>query len=63
MSISTSELSQEESPVAQEIRAFAEAVLEGEDPPVTGADGRAATEIALAAYRSIETGAFRSAAA
>jgi predicted dehydrogenase len=47
-------LSEEESPVTQEIRAFAEAVLKGEDPPVTGADGRAATEIALAAYQSID---------
>ena len=38
------------------MRAFVEAVFEGEDLPVTGADGRAATEIALAACRSIETG-------
>ena len=54
--IAASELSQDESPVSQEIRAFCEAVLDGEDPPVSGADGRAAVEIALAAYRSIETG-------
>ena len=54
--VSAAELSGSESPVAQEIRAFCDAVLKGEDPPVTGADGRAATEIALAAYRSIETG-------
>lgn len=54
--ISAASLSGDESPVSQEIRAFSEAVLRGEDPPVTGADGRAATEIALAAYRSIETG-------
>jgi len=54
--VTASELSHDESPVSQEIRAFSEAVLRGEDPPVTGADGRAATEIALAAYRSIETG-------
>ncbi|MCY3868753.1 MAG: Gfo/Idh/MocA family oxidoreductase [Gemmatimonadetes bacterium] len=54
--IAASELSQDESPVSQEIRAFCEAVLNGEDPPVSGADGRAAVEIALAAYRSIETG-------
>lgn len=54
--ISASELSGAESPVTQEIRAFCEAVLQGRDVPVTGADGRAATEIALAAYRSVETG-------
>ncbi len=54
--IPASELSQDESPVSQEIRAFCEAVLNGEEPPVSGADGRAAVEIALAAYRSIETG-------
>ncbi len=54
--ILASELSTSESPVTQEIRAFCEAILKGQEPPVTGADGRAATEIALAAYRSIETG-------
>ena len=54
--IAASELSQDESPVSQEIRTFCEAVLNGEDPPVSGADGRAAVEIALAAYQSIETG-------
>ena len=54
--IPASELSQDESPVSQEIRAFCEAVLNGKEPPVSGADGRAAVEIALAAYRSIETG-------
>ena len=54
--VAASELSQDESPVSQEIRAFCEAVLNGEDPPVSGADGRAAVEIALAAYQSIETG-------
>lgn len=55
MAIAASDLAKDESPVTQELRAFSEAVLKGEDPPVTGADGRAATEIALAAYRSIET--------
>jgi len=45
-----------ESPVRAEIRAFIDAVVNGTPPPVTGADGRAATEIALAAYESIETG-------
>jgi len=45
-----------ESPVRAEIRAFIGATIDGVTPPVAGADGRAATEIALAAYRSIETG-------
>ena len=45
-----------ESPVRAEIRAFIDATIDGVAPPVAGADGRAATEIALAAYRSIETG-------
>jgi len=53
--IAASDLAKDESPVTQELRAFSEAILKGEDPPVGGADGRAATEIALAAYRSIET--------
>jgi Ca2+-binding RTX toxin-like protein len=43
-------------PVAEEIRRFVEAIQKGEEPPVGAAEGRAATEIALAAYRSIETG-------
>ncbi len=47
---------QVESPVRAEIRAFIDAAIDGVTPPVAGADGRAATEIALAAYRSIETG-------
>lgn len=54
--VAAAELAQDESPVSQEIRAFCEAVLRGDDPPVCGAEGRAAVEIALAAYRSIETG-------
>ena len=45
-----------ESPVRAEIRAFIDATIDGVTPPVAGADGRAATEIALAAYRSLETG-------
>ncbi len=44
------------SPVAEEIRVFVEAVRSGGEPPVGGAEGRAATEVALAAYQSIETG-------
>jgi len=44
------------SPVAEEIRRFVVAVRKGEAPPVGGAEGRAATEVALAAYRSVETG-------
>ena len=47
---------QVESPVRAEIRAFIDATIDGVTPPVAGVDGRAATEIALAAYRSIETG-------
>ena len=43
-------------PVKAEIQAFIEAILQGQLPPVTGTDGRAATEIALAAYQSIRTG-------
>ena len=43
-------------PVRQEIRAFVDAVLNDTIPPITGADGRAAVEIALAAYHSVETG-------
>jgi len=45
-----------DSPVKAEIQAFIEAILQGQLPPVTGTDGRAATEIALAAYQSIRTG-------
>ena len=54
--IGASDLAGGESPVSQEIRAFCEAVLNDEAPPVSGADGRAAVEIALAAYQSVETG-------
>ena len=45
-----------EEPVRHEIRAFVDAVLNDTTPPITGADGRAAVEIALAAYQSVETG-------
>jgi UDP-N-acetylglucosamine 3-dehydrogenase len=47
---------QVEEPVRHEIRAFVDAILNDTPPPITGADGRAAVEIALAAYRSVETG-------
>ncbi len=43
-------------PVQQEIRVFVDAIRKDTAPPITGADGRAAVEIALAAYRSVETG-------
>jgi predicted dehydrogenase len=56
VSIPVDELKAELSPVAQEIQAFAEAILAGEEPPVTGEDGRAVVAIAEAAYQSIESG-------
>ena len=43
-------------PVKAEIQAFIEAILDKKPVPVTGIDGRAATEIALAAYESINSG-------
>ncbi len=46
---------QVENPVRVELRAFVDAILHDSTPPVTGQDGRAAVEIALAAYRSVET--------
>ena len=45
-----------EEPVRREIRVFVDAVLNDTPPPITGADGRAAVEIALAAYQSVKTG-------
>jgi len=45
-----------ESPVKHEIRRFIDAIVKDEVPPITGYDGRAAVEIALAAYQSVETG-------
>ncbi len=38
------------------LQAFVNSVERGEEPPVTGEDGLRATEVALAAYRSAETG-------
>ncbi len=43
-------------PVQEEIRVFAEAIRNDTPPPITAGDGRAAVEIALAAYQSVETG-------
>lgn len=43
-------------PVQQEIRVFVDSIRNNTTPPITGADGRAAVEIALAAYKSVETG-------
>ena len=43
-------------PVQEEIRVFAEAIRNDTSPPITGLDGRAAAEIALAAYQSVESG-------
>jgi predicted dehydrogenase len=43
-------------PVQQEIRVFVEAIRNDTTPLITGVDGRAAVEIALAAYQSVETG-------
>lgn len=42
--------------LAHSIRHFIRCVREGHEPDLTGEDGRAATEIALAANRSMETG-------
>lgn len=43
-------------PVQEEIRVFIDAIRNDTPPPITGADGRAAVEIALAAYQSVESG-------
>jgi len=42
--------------LAHSIRHFVESVQSGREPDLTGEDGRAATEIALAANRAMETG-------
>jgi myo-inositol 2-dehydrogenase/D-chiro-inositol 1-dehydrogenase len=39
-----------------EMKAFTECILEGSEPPVTGADGRAAVVLAMAARRSRREG-------
>ena len=43
-------------PVQEEIRVFADAIRNNTSPSITGLDGRAAVEIALAAYQSVESG-------
>ena len=43
-------------PVQEEIRVFVDAIRNDTSPPITGLDGRAAAEIALAAYQSVESG-------
>ena len=43
-------------PVQEEIRVFVDAIRNDTPPPITGLDGRAAVEIAIAAYQSVESG-------
>lgn len=45
-----------ENPVRRELREFVESILENRPPAITGEDGRAAVALALAAYKSLETG-------
>jgi len=45
-----------QTPVAHELADFLEGVATGTDVPVPGKEGRGAVEIALAAYKSIDTG-------
>jgi len=45
-----------ENPVIHELRDFVTSALAGVPAPIPGEEGRAAVEVALAAYRSIETG-------
>lgn len=52
----TLELPKTDPPVQQELTDFVESVLNDRQPPITGADGRAAVAIAEAAYQSIATG-------
>lgn len=37
------------------VEEFAEAVLSGKEPPITGKDGYAALEVVMAAYKSGQT--------
>jgi predicted dehydrogenase len=43
-------------PLRAELQAFVDAIDHEAEPPVTGADGRAVVELALAAYESLDTG-------
>ncbi|HEY3284027.1 MAG TPA: Gfo/Idh/MocA family oxidoreductase, partial [Armatimonadota bacterium] len=45
-----------EDPYRHELRLFFDAVRGNQEPPITGPQARAAVELALAAYRSAETG-------
>jgi len=45
-----------ENPVRRELREFVESILENRPPAITGEDGRAAVALAIAAYKSLETG-------
>jgi predicted dehydrogenase len=45
-----------ETPVTHELRDFIDCILQGTEPPVPGAEGRAAVEVGTAAYLSIERG-------
>jgi len=45
-----------EDPVAHELRDFFDAILNDKPSPVPGEEGRAAVEVGLAAYRSVERG-------
>ena len=45
-----------ENPVTHELRDFVTSAVAGGPAPIPGEEGRAAVEVALAAYRSIETG-------
>jgi len=45
-----------EPPVQAELRGFVEAIQTGTPPPVTGAEGRRAVAVAIAAYRSAQEG-------
>ncbi|MBC8140313.1 MAG: Gfo/Idh/MocA family oxidoreductase [Armatimonadetes bacterium] len=56
VAVPESPMAQGQDPYYQEIAAFVHALQAGETPPVTLADARAATRIALAALESIETG-------
>jgi len=40
----------------REIQAFVESIRRGEQPPITGEDGRASLELSMASYRSAMTG-------